>query len=83
MKHEGSSPVQKNPPMTPVLNHVTPILIREHYFRNIHFNIIFWSKTISSEWSLPLQFFHTKILYAFLISPMHAERHAYFILKFN
>jgi len=49
------------------------------YFPKVHSNIIHPSLPGSSEWSLPFSF-PTKILYAFLISSVHATCPAHLIL---
>jgi hypothetical protein len=61
-----------------ILSQMNPIQNVPFYFPKIHSNIIFPSTPRSSEWLFPSGF-QTKILYAFLISPMRSTFPAYFI----
>jgi hypothetical protein len=53
METEGSLPCHKSPPLVPVLSQIHQVQIFPPYFTKIHFNIIFPSMPMSSEWSLP------------------------------
>jgi hypothetical protein len=71
--------VYKSPPLVPVLSHMHPFHILPSYFLKIHSNIIFTFTPRSYEWYFPFRF-STKILYAFLISPMHATCPTHLVL---
>jgi hypothetical protein len=67
--------LHKSPALVPILNHMNAVHTLTLDFLKIHFSIILPSDLFPSG-SL------TKILYAFLFSPMHATCTAHLILDF-
>jgi len=72
-------PIQKIPPLVPILSQINLGHDLPSSFLKIHSNIIFPSTHRSSKWTLPFRF-PTKILTIFLISLMCATWHAHLII---
>jgi len=70
----GSLLCFEEPATGPYLSQMNPVTNFPTYFCKIHSNIIFPSTHRSSKWSLPFKFL-TRILYIFIISPVHITRY--------